>query len=61
MHGKIWKERTENKTKRKRNATFDKSINRKVYWKDHDENLDGEIDQRDKPIYERIDRPLVLE
>ncbi len=29
--------------------------------KDHDENLDEEIDQQDKQVYEHIDKPLVLE
>ncbi len=29
--------------------------------KDHDENLDEEIDQQDKQVYEHIDKPSVLE
>lgn len=38
-----------------------KTINRKVYSKDHDGNLDEAIDQPDTPIYAHIDKPLVLE
>jgi hypothetical protein len=38
-----------------------KSINRIILWKDHDENLDEAIDQRDRQVYEHIDRPLVHE
>jgi len=37
------------------------SINRKVLLKDHDGNLDEVIDQREKPIYEHIDKPLAHE
>jgi hypothetical protein len=44
--------------KRKEN---ERSINRKVYWKDHDENLDGVIDQQDRQACEHIDKPLALE
>ena len=39
----------------------EKSINRKVYLKDHDENLDEVIDRRDTQVYEHIDKPLVHE
>ena len=37
------------------------SINKRVYWRDHDENLDGETGQQDMQVYEHIDKPLVLE
>lgn len=44
-----------------KNARSNQTINRKVYSKDHDENLDEVIDQRDTPIYAHIDKPLALE
>jgi hypothetical protein len=50
-----------NKAKQNKNARSIKSINRKVYLRDYDENLDEVIDQQDKQVYEHTDKPLVLE
>ena len=44
-----------------KNARSKQTINRKVYSKDHDENLDEVIDQQDTLIYAHIDKPLALE
>ncbi len=61
MFNKIIKQFLTNKVKQKETERFIRSINRKVYLIDHDENLDEVIDQQGKQVYEHIDKPLALE